>query len=441
MEGVRWRRVFVAVGIGLLFVLCHQRAGGERGHRVVAGRADPASVVAFDATVGGPARRSRIVRVPNGDASLAVPLLDKMNRFWHAAGTAEIRNFDSVRLTSAKKPNTYGTLLSNGIGDNEINDFEVEFEFRIDQRAGDTHVGLSGDGVSFVVTSENKFMLRDLTSSFAMRQYVINSGGIMAGDHGLMGFPRNLPCLAVVVDTYANVQGSTVPFADVYVNRVPERHWYDLESDGARSTGEKLNDHKIPLPPRIAHGQRAALRIIYMESISFLKIDLRVPETGDYWVELFQAYLTGVIPKNADTGQRFIGMGSLTGELSETVELFSIKTNEFHWETLDETMESSVDYYREAHLFLQKEFGQRVALESDEFTRWKMIKSQPHYNLQQEQLQQQQTHRLWLWVPLSACMLTVFYLISVYIRVSQKHLQRLRLRGRTRRVASTLLPI
>ena len=75
--------------------------------------------------------RVRVKKVFNPDASLSVPFLDKINKYWHIGGTAEVRNMKSIMLTSAGQSGKHGVVLSNGIGDNTITDFEIVVDFRI----------------------------------------------------------------------------------------------------------------------------------------------------------------------------------------------------------------------------------------------------------------------------------------------------------------------
>lgn len=419
--------------------------------------------------------RSRIIKVPNSDASLSIPYLDKINKYWHIGGSTQVRNSESVKLTSKNVPHTHGSIISNGIGDNTMNDFEVVFDFKLTYDDPTT----IGDGVAFVITSENGFLLKDLTSSFAMRQYMINSGGILANDISMMGFPQNLPGLALVIDTFANdpVNKQDIPFLDIFVNFNPQRHSYHIESDGHKSSNRRLNDHHIPLKKNILQHDRIKLRIIYMESISFLKIDIQYETEGDYWIELYQnnndpqGNKHFLLPKNDVTGQRFIGMSAVNGDLTENVELFNIKTSEFHWNNGDESMESTFDYFKECENFLLQEFNQRIKMEKDSYTRWKMVKSQPNYKDQlNEKINQEEQNKkpielpqginqhkmipkksndpLWKkiiklmvkWIIIFICIVT-FYLLSIYIRVSKKHWKKLRSKNRKKSSHDYILPI
>ncbi|CAL9731691.1 hypothetical protein MOUN0_M03202 [Monosporozyma unispora] len=419
--------------------------------------------------------RSKIIKIPNSDASLSIPYLDKINKYWHIGGSTQVRNSESVKLTSKNVPHTHGSIISNGIGDNTMNDFEVVFDFKLTYDDPAT----IGDGVAFVITSENGFLLKDLTSSFAMRQYMLNSGGIMANDISMMGFPQNLPGLALVIDTFANdpLNQDDIPFLDIFVNFNPQKHSYHIESDGHRSSNRKLNDDHIRLKKNILQNDRIKLRIIYMESISFLKIDIQYETEGNYWIELYQnndddsqGIKHFLLPKNHQTGQRFIGMSALNGDLTENVELFNIKTSEFHWNNGDESMEDTFDYYKECENFLLQEFNQRITMEKDSYTRWKMLKSQPNYKDQLEEklnneedakqkIEPPQGIRQRISIPKSKdpiwwkilkllgkwiiifTIIIALYLLSIYLRVSKKHWKKLQSKRSKRSSQDYLLPI
>lgn len=213
-------------------------------------------------------RRSYVTRVPNNDASLSIPYLNKVNRFWHVGGATQIRNTQSIKLTQDRDQDKHGLVLSNGIGDNTINDFEIVYKFRI-SHGSDTK--FMGDGMCFAITPENGFLMQDLKSSYARRQYMMNSHGVIGDNTDLMGFPKNLPGLFVVLDTYRN-QGHNhedVPFMDVFLNVAPESDSYDAKSDGELSTSLRLNTKgHIELKKNILWNEVTKLRIIYLESIS-----------------------------------------------------------------------------------------------------------------------------------------------------------------------------
>ena len=335
-------------------------------------------------------RRSHVTRVCNHDASLSIPYLDKINQFWHVGGATQIRNTQSIKLTQDRDQHKHGLVLSNGIGDNTINDFEIVYKFRITH---DATTQLVGDGMCFAITPENGFITQDLKSSYAKRQYMINSHGVIGDDTDLMGFPKNLPGLFIVLDTYRN-QGQDrrdVPFMDVFLNVAPESDWYDINSDGELSTSLRLNTKgHIKLKKKALWNEVTNLRVIYLESISFLKIDIQYAKEGNYWIELFQTTENLYLPKNIHTGQRYIGCSALNGQLTETVELLDVTTSEFHWNDKDESIEDTYDYAKEAELFLEQEFGEVLDREPDEFTKWKMIKAQPNVRAK-PQLTEQRT--------------------------------------------------
>lgn len=376
----------------------------------------------FDSDSGSlPLTRSQIQRVPNLDASLSIPFLDKVSKFWYVGGETEIRNNEFIRLTRAGFAGHHGVILSNGLGDNTIDNFETVVKFRISPKAGSMRSRLIGDGMAIVITPEKDFLLRNLVSSYARRQYEINSGGVVAGDTQMMGFPRNLPCLAVVIDTYKNYgkTRTTVPFLDVILNTSPSTQAYDAETDGATTTAIKINQNKIPLKKSVMTGETVQLRLIYIESENFLKIDIQYSREGDYWIELMRTHLPIVLPRNTENNQRYIGIGASTGELSQTVDIFRIETNEYHLKGGDDL---SKDFLREMELFYLQEFNDKIAMEKDEFQRWKMTKSRPRSQVNQEasmkaKPQASLIQRLAFFFMIFICI----HLASVYIRVSIKH--------------------
>lgn len=397
-------------------------------------------------------RRSYVTRVPNNDASLSIPYLNKVNRFWHVGGATQIRNTQSIKLTQDRDQDKHGLVLSNGIGDNTINDFEIVYKFRI-SHGSDTK--FMGDGMCFAITPENGFLMQDLKSSYARRQYMMNSHGVIGDNTDLMGFPKNLPGLFVVLDTYRN-QGHNhedVPFMDVFLNVAPESDSYDAKSDGELSTSLRLNTKgHIELKKNILWNEVTKLRIIYLESISFLKIDIQYAKEGNYWIELFQTTENLYLPKNIQTGQRYIGCGASNGQLTETVELLDVSTSEFHWNNKDESIEDTYDYVKEAELFLEQEFGEVLDMEPDEFIKWKMVKAQPNLNVVAPPPGQPVSGRphsrlfsavLVVWHYSEFLLLIIgVYLISVYVRVFQKRYKRIRFkrqRGKSHSVG--LLPM
>lgn len=417
--------------------------------------------------------KSKIFKIPNNDASLSPPYLDKINKYWYIGGSTQVRNKQSIKLTSKNIPHTYGSIISNGIGDNTINDFEIEFVFKLsfDQN----NLGNIGDGISFVLTSENGFLLKDLTSSFARKQYMINSGGILSSDVSMMGFPKNLPGLSLVLDTFANDPKNKkyVPFLDIFLNPDPQKGSYDIDSDGSKSTIQRLNKNHIKLRKNVLQGDIIHLRIIYIESISFLKIDIQYENVGNYWIELYSSHDSPAterqplyLPKNERTGQTFIGMSALNGDLTETVELFSIQTNEFHWDSgIKEDDSYDLYHYKEWEKFLLKEFNEQISNEKDSFTRWKMIKSQPIYgkHLQEttksmelgQLLHNKLFHQdnikgdssllkflrtIFRWIIIVFVIITL-YLFSIYIRVSKKHWKRIQSKKFGKSLNGSLLPV
>ncbi|CAR27658.1 hypothetical protein ZYGR_0N01410 [Zygosaccharomyces rouxii] len=402
-------------------------------------------------------RPSQVKRIENKDASLQVPFLDKISKHWYVGGSPEIRNSEYVRLTNIGSPGSHGSVVSNGLGDNTINDFEIVVKFRImskDQHRK-TPSGNSpsmGDGMAIVISSEKDFVSPEsYASGYARKQFDLNSGGVLLGNTEMMGFPKNLPGLSLVIDTFQNSDRSRtkIPFLDIHVNTSPRDQKYDFPSDGADTTALKLLKDPIRLTQRCVKGDLTQFRIIYMESINTLKIDAKYAHEGDYWIELFHSQLDIKLPKNSRNGQRYVGVGALTGQLTETVDVFSIETNEFHSENHDESAETSFDYAKEVQMFLAQEFDRKVSLEEDEFQKWKIARAQP--NLAIQEVQRESSSPLspprrsksifgWFGKSVAFSILTVaFYLTSVYIRVSIKHINNTHRRKRAQSIG--LLPI
>lgn len=394
----------------------------------------------------------KVARHHNADASLSPPFLDKINKYWLVGGRAQIRNFGHVRLTSRGQPRQHGVLLSNGIGDNTIDDFEVVVAFSIysePDKQQQHHKQLLGDGMCIAITSEKEFISQDLHSSYAKRQYMLNSGGVVADNRDLMGLPGNMPGLALVVDTFRNSRKTVVqaPFLSILLNKDPETHRYDSESDGSESTGSVLSSPpQIKLKRSVVQGQKARLRIIYLESIGFLKIDIDYSGNG-HWLELFKQATGVMLPKNKKTGQRYIGIAGANGELTETIDIFSVDTYEFEWDDRDGGHDGESDGVHEGdsfsraeemQLFLAREFGERVSMEEDEFTKWKLLKYQQYIegtesgsvgDLSPRARSKPKAglfQRAFKW----AFILFILYFASVYVRVVVKRIRKRALKRR-----------
>ncbi|CCF55767.1 hypothetical protein KAFR_0A03320 [Kazachstania africana CBS 2517] len=392
-------KLLIAIVISFLFIYFHQSP----------------HVIVHDNAYQENVDSSSIIKQYNDDASLSNPFLDKINKRWYVDGGTKIRNTGSIKLTDPNSINEYGVILSNGIGDNIINDFEIIFNFKVSDFKN------NNEGLAFVISSENGFIWKDLHGSFATKQYEIQSGGVLASDHSLMGFPRNLPGLAIIIDTLVSDSNSRmlVPFMDLYLNSDPKTQYYDLGTDGIRSTSKRLNEDHIKLDEQIINGEFIKLRIIYMESISFLKIDAR---HNGAWRELFRSNDNLYLPKNKGTDQRYIGMGALSGR--GTAELFSIETNEFHWQNHDESMEETYAYAKELEKFFLNEYEQYISIEKDNFDEWRIIKSQHHSQRDKISGHHIYFKFFWRWF-FGVVILLLLYLISLYIRVTKRHLRRL----------------
>ncbi|SCV03698.1 LANO_0G05710g1_1 [Lachancea nothofagi CBS 11611] len=377
----------------------------------------------------GPAGPSSFFRVPrverqqNLDASLSIPLLDKVNEYWMVKGETQIRNMGNIRLTSRGQSGQYGMIVSNGAGDNILDDFETIIHFNIYNKNNPTRGNyLMGDGMAVMITPEKDFVSYNHLSSYARKQYEHNSGGIMYNDRDLMGLPRNLPGLAVVVDTYRNDAKTKInpPFMTVLLNMDPQKHHYSLATDGKESTGHLLmGPHR--LKNSLMSGKDVKLRIIYLESIGFLKIDIRY-HGSDEWIELYQKDKNLYLPKNKRTGERYIAISALTGQLSETVEIQRVETSEFHW---DGHTDEEFNYAEEMQFFLAHEFGERIGIQESEYSSWKLAKSQGRTNLDlpsQKKSSSSKSHFVMKWV----CIIVFLYGLSLSVRITLKRMRKVR---------------
>ncbi|CCE61993.1 hypothetical protein TPHA_0B03210 [Tetrapisispora phaffii CBS 4417] len=403
-------------------------------------------------------RKSSIVRVNNPDASLSIPFLDKINNYWHIAGNTEIRNANYIRLSNNDIPNSYGSIMSNSIGDNKINDFETILSFRLkstnnvnskkhnykSKRAENNY----NEGLVFMISPENGFIKANLHSSYSKKQYELNTNGIISNNHELMGFPSNLPGLALVIDMHsdqASDEKYAAPFFDAFVLTNPSHHKYDLEHDGDSDNIVWLNKNTqkhIKLKNSIMDGTLVELRLIYLESISFLKVDIRYPNEGKFWIELFQTNHPIYLPKNPKTQERYIGVSALTkNKPSSNIEILNIETNEFHYRDdlnkQESDEETSFDFAKEIQLFLSQEFGERIEIEKDDFIKLQMRKSQPYLNAHDKENKMKNTYHnsnntnesgmikasiiLILKIAFFTIMIIALYFISVYARVILKH--------------------
>lgn len=408
-------KILVSAVITFLFLICHQSNNEIQNSnipRLRDFRSDYTSQV-FHRREG-----SNLIKIFNPDVSLSAPYLDKINKHWFVGGSTTMRNHGLIKLTNAGSTNTFGVLLSNGIGDNIISNFETTYDFKLSN--------CRGNGVAFVISSENGFVWKDLLSSFARKQYIINSNGVIPNDFSMMGFPKNLPGLAVILNT-----SEEVPYFDIVLNQDPNKHSYAFESNVEQSTSIKINHNKIRMSNKFKQGQRIKLRIIYMESIKLLKIDI-LYNLDDQWEQLYIKHdLEWILPKNEKRGERYIGIGSLSKDKSQTAEIHSIRTNEFHWRnSRDEKLENGSDTFKnDIFRFIEEEYG--IAQQS-------MVTP-----ISRIDTQNKTSHgHFWIALLIIFIILIIIYTISIYVRVIKKHILKLRKKQRKRRrKESTLLPI
>ncbi|SCU87732.1 LADA_0E05820g1_1 [Lachancea dasiensis] len=411
-----WNKWIQAGIVFTVFVLVRLLLGGED-----------------DARHPGPSyffREPQVRRELNPDASLSVPFLDKINSFWLVKGETQIRNLGNIRLTSRGQPDQYGMIVSNGAGDNVLDDFETIVSFKIYNKNNGRGAGSMGDGMVVMLTPEKDFVASNLLSSYARQQYEHNSGGILYNDRELMGLPRNLPGLAVVVDTYRNNPKTKIrpPFMTVLLNMDPQSHHYNSASDGTQSTGYLLAG-PLKLKNTLLSGRDAKLRIIYLETIGFLRIDVCYSDKEE-WIELFQKDTNLYLPKNKKTGERYIAIAALTGQLSETVEVKQVQTSEFHWKGHES---QDFDYAEEMRFFLAHEFGERIHVHERHHDEWQRAKTQGMTNQDLERNKASYSLPSSLSSSLSsffhfvtkwACIMLLVYGLSVLARIILKHRRR-----------------
>ncbi|AET39995.1 Uip5p Ecym_5227 [Eremothecium cymbalariae DBVPG len=373
----------------------------------------------------------RVAKYYNSDASLDIPYLEKINKFWHVRGSTQIKNWDEIKLTRSGERERSGLVLSNGIGDNTIDDFEVVVEFAIDLS---DRTKLHGDGMAIVITSLQEYMTADLHSSYAKKQFYLNHG-IELDNNELMGFPRNIPGLSVVIDTYKNSANTKYkpPFISAFINDDVKQQYYDIKSDGVDSTCRHLASQEM-----LSVIDTSRVRIIYLESVGFLKIDI---DYGfqDHWTQLFKQEKGVQLPKHPRTGERFIGVGARNGELTQTVILHRVHTYEYHWtHDQEDNKEDTFDYVEEITRYLKWELGEVVKMEEDEYTRWSLIRGQMYdADFKEDEAPKRVSYlfrtikflkRSLVWLGMA----TIAYLISVYLRVilRKKGFLRGRMKGR-----------
>ncbi|AMD19108.1 HBR207Wp [Eremothecium sinecaudum] len=308
-------------------------------------------------------------RFHNKDASLSPPYLDKVNKYWHVKGSTVIKNWDEIRLTSGGEKNRWGVLLSNGMGDNVIDNFEVVVDFSLDATGTEK---ARGAGMVILVTSHHEYMTKRLHSGYARQQFQLSTA-LEIENHDLMGFPRNMPGLAIVIDTFKDDPGSRAqpPNLKLFLNDNVREQYYDLASDGERSTSKNLITAPMPTE-EIRH----RIRIIYLECIGYLKVDIDYG-AKDRWKEIFRQEKNLKLPKNARNGQRYIGVGALNGEHSQNVKLHNVDTSEYQWVKgeNDRQLENSFSYAKEITRFLNWELGEHIKMEEDDYAKWAEIKS------------------------------------------------------------------
>lgn len=367
-----------------------------------------------------PLWRTRVQREPNADASLSIPLLDKINNFWLVDGATQIRNFGNIRLTSRGQLGQYGVVVSNGAGDNVLDDFETVVSFKIHNTGVSSQ--FMGDGMVVAISPEKDYIQQNMMSSYGRSQYEHNSGGIIGNDRGLMGLPRNLPGLVVVIDTYKNDPKTRLkpPFMSVLLNMDPRKHHYSAATDGTESTGHNLCP-LIKLKRSLMSGKDTKLRIIYLESIGFLKVDIKYPDSNE-WIELYQQDSNLYLPKNRVTGQRYIAIGALTGQATQTVEIQGVETSEFHW---DEHEEEGFDYAKEMQYFLAQEYGERVKIGEDDYGKWLQVKRQGGTD-QDPVARNKSKHSTLYYMAKISFVMFFLYGLSLSIRISIKRAVRLR---------------
>lgn len=370
--------------------------------------------------------RLNIRREYNSDLSLSPPFLDTISKHWHVKGNALVKNYDKIRLTQSGQAHQFGLLVSNGFGDSKINNFEIMVDFSIDSE----NKNRIGDGLVITITSENQFMIQDLHSSYAKTQYQLNQN-IDPNNQDLMGFPKSLPGLSIVIDTHKNDQNSNLfpPFFTMLINSNSKTESYDILSDGVNSTSQQLVENPLHLKPLLLNGNKTRLRIIYLETIGFLKIDISYSD-NTYWNQLFLKPIGVILPKHRETGERYIGIGALSDQFTETVNIYKVSTCEFHWDKEIEGDMHNLDDLNAIYSFLEEEYDQKFWLTNNDLINWNSPGIQG-LNVDMFQSSQFTTFelkyikvfmRLLFWFSI----LIFIYLISVYLRVLVRRSRKIR---------------
>ncbi|CCD23559.1 Uip5p NDAI_0B05260 [Naumovozyma dairenensis CBS 421] len=377
----------------------------------------------------------------NKHASLKIPFLDPINTYWHLGGSIQVRNTESVTFVAdvAYERNDdddvsddwdFGRIISNGIGDNLIDDFETIFQFKtslFDSAKKRDDKGING--VSFVISAENKFMTmkQNVQSSYGKQQYLLNSGGVNFDNFEMMGFPNNLPGLAIVLSeqTLEGNEEKQIPCMDIFVNTDPKEDYFA----GTESTSRKLNyDSPITLDIQSFDTENTIqLRVIYMESIDLLKLDICYESGGEDWINLFEGIIEK-LPKNKKTNERYVGVSAVKSrQRNGNFKLLNIKTSEFH---IDENNNNELIPKEQAKLFIERIYRMKLPSRSTFPNIQKNTENGAIISIIGKFL-----HLIWKWIEYISIII-IIYLVTVYVRVTKRHLRR-----KNRRKSVGLLPM
>lgn len=391
-------------------------------------------------------KQSKIVKFFNSDASLSVPFLDRINEFWHIGGNTHIRNSEFIRLVKSGIRNTNGIVISNGIGDNIIDDFEMNIRIKISnpklpkpQEENSNNVS----GFAIMISPENNFVTSNLRSSYAKEQYKINSNGILGDNTELMGVPRNLPGLALVYQNDLTINDEKF---DIILNANPNFHWKTQgEIPSIYLGGKKFNDIDFYNNNHWDNKNELFLniRIAYFETIGFLRIDVQNPEDSNDWYQITKQDGNIYLPKNSKNDQRYISISGLNNDATSNIDILNVKTEEFHWLYENNVMDlRDKDYINEVKKFLIERYDYKPAPGSVNFDETTESSTKKHGT----RIHPKQ--RNWfislifniLKLLLFISLLIIFYFTTLYFRVSIRHWKLVHNRRGKRSVSGGILP-
>ncbi|PWN22005.1 hypothetical protein BCV69DRAFT_281910 [Microstroma glucosiphilum] len=222
--------------------------------------------------------------LPMKKHSLYAPYVESnlQNKYWDFGGDAIVDTNRHVRLTQ-DKPHQAGYLWSRTPINND--NYEIEFEFRIDGKAGVTF----GDGLALWLTDDRA-----------------KTGPVFGSKDRFRG-------LGVFFDTYANAR-HPYAFPRVMAMIGDGKTEYNGARDGG---GQELGACSIDIRrTRVAtKGRLTFVRGVYLE----LKIHYKEWDTWEPCFKIEDAQ----VPRNP-----FLGFSSLTGDVSDAHDIVNVKTSQ-----------------------------------------------------------------------------------------------------------------